>query len=338
MAAISSLGEAILTHRLNGQEVHEIILTNPAGARASILSWGAVVRDLLVPLKGGTLRRVVLGYADISQYGENGPHLGTVCGRVCNRIAHGRFTLDGKDYQLPVNGAGDVHLHGGPKGFTLRNWEVVEASGDTVLLRIVSPDGEEGYPGTVTVTCRYTLTGDNTLRMELEGASDAATLLNMTNHSYFTLAEGAVAQDHWLEVVSDLYTPTRPNLIPTGEVLRVDDSRYDFRELRRLGDNFEANFVLRGARGAVVPVARLASPARDLEMEVATDQPGLLLYTAAGLREGAGTDGQRLGPSLGICLEAAGFCDSVNWRHFPSPILRPGETYRNTCEYRFRAL
>jgi aldose 1-epimerase len=335
---MADVSELTTEYVVNGEKVQEVILTNAAGARAAILSWGAVVRDMQVPMKNGSLRRVVLGYADVADYGDNGPHLGTVCGRVCNRIAHGRFTLDGKDYQLDVNGAGDVHLHGGPKGFTLRNWKVVETAPNSVLLRLVSPDGDEGYPGKVTVTCRYTLTEDTTLRMELEGTTDAVTLLNMTNHSYFTLAEGALAKDYWLEVASDFYTPTLPNMIPTGEVLKVDGTEFDFRRLRELGQDYEVNFVLTGPRGAVVPVARLRSPAQDLEMEVATDQPGLLLYTAAGLEEGPGTDGQKLGPSLGLCLEAAGFCDSVNWRHFPSPVLEPGATYRNTCEYRFRAL
>ena len=328
----------IIGHDVKGEAVQEVILRNAAGARASILSWGAVVRDLEVPMPDGSLRRVVLGFADIADYGENGPYLGALCGRVCNRIAQGRFRLEGRDYQLPINAAGEVSLHGGIRGFTRRNWQVVEATEDSVLLRLVSPDGEEGYPGTVTVDCRYTLTEDNALRMELSGTSDAVTLLNLTNHSYFTLAEGAQARDHWLEVDADFYTPTLPNLINTGEVTRVEGTVYDFRALSRLGANHEVNFVLKGPRGAVVPVARLRSPDQDLELEVATDQPGLLLYCAEGLAAGAGTDGQKLGRGLGVCLEAAGFCDSVNQRHLPSPVLRPGETYRNICEYRFRAL
>ncbi len=328
----------IQTHRIAGTEIHEIILRNRAGARASILSWGAVLRDLQVPLKDGTLRRVVLGYADIADYEANASYLGTVVGRVCNRIAHGRFTLDGKAYQLPVNGDGDVHLHGGVNGFTRRNWTVREAGGDHVVLSLVSADGEEGYPGAVCVTCRYELTEENGLRMEIEGQSDAPTLLNMTNHSYFTLSEGATAAEHFLEVASDLHTPAEPNQIPTGEVLSSAGTPYDFRAERPIGCDYEINFVLRGPRGSARPVARLISPHRDLEMAVITDQPGLLFYTGAGLPEARGPDGQMHGPSLGLCLEAAGFADSVNRPHFPSPVLRPGETYRNICEYRFTAL
>jgi aldose 1-epimerase len=329
---------SIRTHDLGGEAVQEVCLTNAAGARASVLTWGAVLSDLQVPLGDGSLRRVVLGYADPSGYIENPPYLGTMVGRVCNRIANGRFSLDGRAYQLPVNGAGDVHLHGGVKGFTRRNWELVEAGEDFALLRIVSPDGAEGYPGQVTVTCRYTLRGDGVLRIETEGTTDAPTLLNMTNHSYFTLAEGAVAADHWLEVEADFYTPAHPNQIPTGEVLRVEDTRYDFRTLRRIGEDYEINFAVAGPHGAIHPVARLVAPDRDLEMVVASDQPGLLFYTGAGLPEAAGPDGQRHGPSKGLCLEAAGFANSVNTRYFPSSVLRPGEIYRNTCEYRFRAL
>ena len=334
-SAISS--PATRTHRICGEDVREILLTNQAGARASSLSWGAVLRDLEVPLKDGSLRRVVLGFADVADYATNAPYLGTVVGRVCNRIAHGQFTLDGKAYNLPVNGAGDVHLHGGEKGFTRRNWSVQEAGSDFVVLALVSPDGEEGYPGKVSVTCRYELTEDNALRMEIEGHTDAPTLLNMTNHSYFTLARGATAAQHWMEVASDLYTPAAPNQIPTGEVLSSTGTKYDFNSLRRIGEDYEINFVLRGPRGSR-RVARLISPHRDLEMVVKTDQPGLLFYTGAGLPEADGLGGQMHGPGLGLCLEAAGFADSVNRPHFPSPVLRPGETYRNTCEYRFTAL
>ncbi|RYH12268.1 aldose epimerase family protein [Tropicimonas sp. IMCC6043] len=326
------------THRLGNEDVQEIILTTASGARASILSWGAVLRDLRIPTGAGDARQVVLGYADVADYAENAPYLGTVVGRCCNRIAHGRFSLDGKEYELPVNGPGDVHLHGGVRGFTRRNWDVLEADDSSVLLRIVSPDGDEGYPGEVTVTCRYSLTEAGTLRMEIEGKTDAPTLLNMTNHSYFALDSGATAADHLLEVAADFYTPAESNQIPTGETLRVDGTRYDFRTLRPIGADYEINFALRGARGVVEPVARLCSPQRDMEMVVATDQPGLLFYTGAGLPEGAGPDGQTHGPGRALCLEAAGFCDAVNNRHFPSPVLRPGEIYRNTCEYRFQAL
>ncbi len=328
----------IQTHRLGGEDVQEITLCNKAGARASILSWGAVLWDLQMPLKDGSLRRVVLGYADVADYEANASYLGAVVGRVCNRIAHGRFSLDGTSYQLPVNGDGDVHLHGGIKGFTRRNWSVRDVGPGFVVLSLVSPNGDEGYPGEVSVTCRYELTEDNALRMDIQGSTDAPTLLNMTNHSYFTLADGASAAQHWLEVTSEFHTPAASNQIPTGEVLSSDDTPYNFRSERRIGSDYEINFVLKGTRGTVRPVARVLSPDRDMEMVVSTDQPGLLFYTGAGLPVAVGLDGQKHGPSMGFCLEAAGFADSINRPQFPSPILRPGETYRNTCEYRFTAL
>ncbi|SDJ19393.1 Aldose 1-epimerase [Aliiruegeria lutimaris] len=247
--------QTVRSHRIGGEEIQEVLLTNQAGARASILSWGAVLRDLQVPLKDRSLRRVVLGYADVADYATNAPYLGTVVGRVCNRIAHGHFTLDGTEYQLPVNGAGDVHLHGGDKGFTRRNWSVKEAGSDFVLLALVSPDGEEGYPGEVSVTCRYELTEDNALRMEIEGHTDAPTLLNMTNHSYFTLADGAMAAQHWLEVASDLHAcgaepdPDRGGALQRRHEIRFQRPAADRRGLR---DQFRAERPARAAaRGAV---------------------------------------------------------------------------------------
>ncbi|MDE3026955.1 MAG: galactose mutarotase, partial [Paracoccaceae bacterium] len=260
MAATHLMSEAVVrTHQMGGETVHEIILRNDAGATASILSWGAVLRDLRVPLKDGTLRRVVLSYADITDYAANAPYLGTVIGRVCNRIAHGHFVLDGAPYQVPVNGPGEVHLHGGIKGFTRRNWSLEDCGRNFVVLALVSPDGDEGYPGTVSVRCRYELTGDCTLRMQIDGTTDAPTLLNMTNHSYFTLTEGAKAGDHWLQVDADLFTPTESNQIPTGEVLRVDATPFDFRtghQIGASGADYEVNFILKAPRNHVRQVAR----------------------------------------------------------------------------------
>ena len=325
-------------HELGGETITEITLTGRNGARASILTLGGVVRDLQVPLKDGSLRSVVLGFADLADYQTNAPYLGAVVGRVCNRIDNGRFTLAGKSYQLPVNGDGEVHLHGGIKGFTRRNWTIEEVSESAVTLGLLSPDGEEGYPGNVTVRCRYEMTDEGGLKMSLEGSTDAPTLLNMTNHSYFTLAEGANAAQHWLEVDADFITPAHGNQIPTGSVAAVANSAYDFRVLRQIGADYEINFAVNGPRETVARIARLVSPQKDLEMQVLSDQPGLLFYTGAGLPQAQGLAGQKIGPNLGLCLEAAGFANAINNRYFPSPILKPGETYRNSCEYRFKPL
>nr|WP_321464098.1 aldose epimerase family protein [uncultured Cohaesibacter sp.] len=327
-----------IDHNVGGETITEVILENKSGARASILSFGAVLRDLQVPLKDGSVRRVVLGFEKLESYIENGPYLGTVVGRVCNRIDKGAFTLDGKSYQLPVNGDGNVHLHGGVKGFTRRNWTVESATVSSVKLGITSPDGEEGYPGKVEVSCLYELTEDNGLCLTINGQCDSPTLLNMTNHSYFNLASDAGAADHWLEINADLITPAHSNQIPTGEILSVKNTAFDFRSLRKVGQDYEVNFAVNGPREEKARVARLQSPEKDLEMEVWSNQPGLLFYTAAGLPEIVGIDGQKIGVSRGLCLETAGFADAINNRYFPSPILRPGQIYEHICEYRFNAL
>ncbi|MBB4266381.1 aldose epimerase family protein [Roseospira visakhapatnamensis] len=325
----------------DGVPVREVRLTTPAGATASILNWGATVRDLTVPLRAGGTRRVVLGYEDPNAYRDNPCYLGGVVGRCCNRIADGRFTLDGVGHQLPINGDGNVHLHGGPRGFSRQPWQVVAATDTSVLLALTSPDGDQGYPGRVDVTCLYTLSDPATLRLEMTGRTDAPTVLNLTNHSYFTLAEGADAGDHRLQVHAGFYTPAHPTLIPTGEIRAVEGTPYDFRAARRVADggiDYDINFVLDGPVGVTRPVARVLAPDHALALEVATDQPGLLFYSGSALFQAApGLEGQAHGPRAGFCLESYRFTDSVNRPHFPSVVLRPGDTYTHTCEYRFTA-
>ncbi|SJZ95282.1 aldose epimerase family protein [Consotaella salsifontis] len=326
---------------LDGSAIEEVVLSTPEGARASIITIGATVRDLKVPLRDGSLRRVVLGFQDVDSYRDNPCYIGVTAGRCCNRIDGGRFTLDGKTYQLALNNNGTLHLHGGDKGFSRSNWTIAEAGDDFVTLTLTSPDGDDGYPGKVEATCRYQLKSPATLSIEMTATTDAATPINLTNHAYFNLDEGSSSHDHWLEIDAELYTPSLPSLIPTGEILKVEGTPYDFRAMRRIGGagvGYDTNWVLGGTRGEMQEVARLSSPKRDLDLVVATDQPGILMYDGSTLLQaGEGLDGQKHVPHAALCLETQHFVNSVNTRHFPSVVLRPGETYRHRCDYRFEA-
>jgi aldose 1-epimerase len=340
--SIAAFGE------VDGKPVQEIRLRS-SGAEASIISFGASLRDLSVALKSGKSRRVVLGYETLDGYRNGKASIGATCGRIANRIAGGRFSLDGKDYQLATNEGGTNHLHGGNRGMSQRAWEVTAHAADSVTLRLVSPAGEENYPGTLEAFCTYRLLPPATIRIEMTATADAATLINLVNHSYFTLAEGEPIWDHSLEIAADLYTPLDGKLIPTGEIARVAGTPFDFRKARPIRHmengkpfDYDLNFVLRnlpplGSAGDAA--VRAVAPAGDLALEVATDQPGVQLYTGAVLREDpAALRGQKHFPHAGFCLETQIFPDAIHQRHFPSSVLRPGEVYRHIVEYRFIAL
>jgi aldose 1-epimerase len=326
---------------VNGVAVQEICLASVTGATASILTWGATLRDFVVPLSNGDRRRVVLGYESIEGYRVNPGYLGATVGRNCNRIAGGRFTLDGVNYQLDTNDSGKHHLHGGNTGFSRRNWEISSVSDDSVSLSLVSEDGDQNYPGHVEVMCQYHLLGDSTLRVSMSGSAHSPTLLNMTHHSYFNLGDGADIRDHSIQIHADFYTPSDHTHIPTGEIRNVAGTPYDFRALKRIGDggiDYNINYVLGGATGNLVSAARLVSPARDLELAVFTSEPGMMFYSGFALEQTApGIAGQKHGANSGLCLEPQRFPDAVNRRHFASAVLRPGESYLNISEYRFES-
>lgn len=316
-------------------------------ASARVLSFGAVLRDLVVPAPGGP-RRVVLGYEDAELYRTNPPHLGATCGRVANRIRKGRFTLDGTTYQLALNENGRTHLHGGERGFDRRPWRILARDAASVTLARTSPDGEEAYPGTVEVSCMYRLIAPGTLRIELEATSDRITPVNLAHHSYFALEPGASVRGLEIEVAASRYTPTDADLIPTGEIRDVGSSPYDLRAPRRLdtdGTLYDLNYVLDRTRietgGDGLAFAARARAPDGLTLEVWTSEPGLQLYDGAKLAESPhGLGGQRHGaqfhgPHAGICFEAQNFPDAPNHPEFPSPWLRPGERYRQVTEYRF---
>jgi aldose 1-epimerase len=327
--------------QFEGQDIIEVTIRSEAGAEAKIITWGAAVRDLLVPSKAGP-QRVVLGFDEFDFYRQYSPHFGANPGRVANRIGHGRFTLDGTHYDIDKNQAGTHTLHGGSKGFSKRPWSVVTFDSRSVTLALVSDDGDMGFPGRVVATCTYVLIEPATLHIAYTAVTDKPTPINLAHHSYFNLDGSPDILDHHLLLAADFYTPTDADLIPTGEILSVAETPYDFRIDRpiRLDTpdgpfRYDTNFVLRSA-SHLGHAATAWSPKSGVTLEAWTTEPGLQFYDSAKLKTPVpGLGGVPYGAFGGFCLEAQGFPDSVNKPHFPSQIVRPGEVYRQTTEYRF---
>lgn len=332
-----------------GVPVEEIRLRS-GGAEAAVVSYGAVLRDLVVPAGSGP-QRVVLGLGTIEDYAAHSPHFGAIAGRYANRIRHGRFTLDGETHQLPLNQDGRHSLHGGGNGLGKQVWQVAARTGDSVTLTHVWPDGEAGYPGTLVTACTYRLRGA-TLRIELSASTDRATPVNLCHHSYFNLDGSETILDHELELAADFYTPADADWIPTGEVLAVAGTPFDFRSARpiRFTDasgervRYDHNVVLRRARLEpsgfehlpLAHAATLSSRRNGLSMEVWTTEPGIQVYDGFKVDlPVTGHGGAVYGPNAGLCLEPQHFPDSPNLAHFPGTILRPGAVYRQVTEYRF---
>jgi len=314
--------------------MQDIDLTGPDGTTASILDWGATLRDLVVPLADGTRRRVVLGYQRPQDYRANPAYLGAIVGRHANRIAGGRFALDGRSHQLTLNEDGRTHLHGGSVGFSHQPWRIAGRTAASVTLALTSPDGDQGYPGTVNATCTYTLAAPATLVVELSATTDAPTPVNLAHHSYFTLAEGADARAHSLQLGAAHYTPVDAGQIPTGDIAAVAGTPFDFRAGRIIDLPLDHNFVLTGDR----PAAVVTAPDGRLQLTVTTDAPGLQVYDGRGLRAlGPGIGGQAHFPYAGLALEPQHFPDSPNHPGFPDVILRPGRTWRQRSAFRFAA-
>jgi len=314
--------------------MQDIDLTGPDGTTASILDWGATLRDLVVPLADGTRRRVVLGYQRPQDYRANPAYLGAIVGRHANRIAGGRFALDGRSHQLTLNEDGRTHLHGGSVGFSHQPWRIAGRTAASVTLALTSPDGDQGYPGTVNATCTYTLAAPATLVVELSATTDAPTPVNLAHHSYFTLAEGADARAHSLQLGAARYTPVDAGQIPTGDIAAVAGTPFDFRAGRIIDLPLDHNFVLTGDR----PAAVVTAPDGRLQLTVTTDAPGLQVYDGRGLRAlGPGIGGQAHFPYAGLALEPQHFPDSPNHPGFPDVILRPGRTWRQRSAFRFAA-
>ncbi|MFC8081812.1 aldose epimerase family protein [Streptomyces sp. NPDC057340] len=311
----------------DGTPVHRWTLER-AGVRVRVLSYGGIVQSAEVPDRDGNTADVVLGFADLDGYVTHPePYFGALVGRYANRIAGGRFPLDGRTYALAPNEGPNV-LHGGARGFDKRVWEMA-AVADGVRLSRVSPHGEEGFPGRLEMSATYTLDGSGALRIVYEAVTDAPTVLNPTNHSYFNLSGSGHAGGHELRLAASRITPVDAGLIPAGAPQDVSDTRFDFRRARKVGSGYDHNFVLdKGVTDTAEEVAELYDPASGRVLTVATTEPGLQLYTADHL-------GEPFAPGDGIALETQHFPDSPNRPDFPSTVLRPGEVFRSETVYGF---
>lgn len=323
---------------LNGQDVLQVSLKGPDGMAMQVLTWGAVVRDLTVPLAGGS-QRVVLGLNSIEDYVAHSPYFGAIVGRYGNRIGKARFILDGETYRLDAN-EGENQLHGGSKGFGSRPWSIVDHSDASVTLSLVSEDGDMGYPGRLVATCTYTLLPSSRLRIALEATSDKPTPVNLTTHGYFNLDGSPDISSHELTIAGDFIIPTRPDLIPTGEITAVAGTDYDFSSARPIHGAqhtlYDINYVLRGPYGELRHAVTLASPRNGLAMELWTTEPGVQFYDGHLIDMPVeGLDGVRYSRHGGLCLEPQRFPDSPNKAHFPESIVAPGEVSRQVSELRF---
>ena len=317
-----------------GRDVDEVAIGNDRIA-ASIISYGATLRDLSV-LVNGRRRSVVVGFDALEPYLDQGAYIGAIAGRYANRIAAGRFTLDGEPYQLSLNERGKAHLHGGHVGFDKKVWTITAASAEAVSLALHSPAGEEGYPGAVAAACTYRIADPLTLVIELTATSDAPTIINLTGHSYFNLEGTSDIRDHRLMIPAEEFLPVSSDLIPQ-HAASVAGTPYDFRisrPIRRQGAAYDNTFILGWQRSAEPRLAaRLASAGGELAMELLSTEPGVQFYDGAFLD--AKSAGRSYGAFGGLCLEPQCFPDTPNRPEFPSCVLRPGETYHHVIAHRF---
>ncbi|MET0556954.1 MAG: aldose epimerase family protein [Vicinamibacteria bacterium] len=330
----------------DGRAVPVFTLTGTGGAVVRVMPFGATVLSIRVPDRDGRPGEVVLGYDGLDGYLADRCFMGVVVGRYGNRIRGGRFTLDGREVVLDTND-GANHLHGGRQGFHRRLFEAEPAGDDALLLRLLSADGDGGYPGRLDVSVTYTLAADQTLSVDYEATTDRATPVNLTQHSYFNLAGAGSVLDHLLTIEADAYTPVDASLIPTGERAPVAGTPFDFtrptaigarigegHEQLRHGHGYDHNFVLRG--GGLRQAARLEDPGSGRVLDVRTTEPGLQFYSGNFLGgEPAGRGGGAYAPHDGLCLETQAFPDSPNQPDFPSTIVRPGAPYRSRTVFAF---
>ncbi|WP_405767564.1 aldose epimerase family protein [Streptomyces sp. NBC_01538] len=339
----------------DGTEIHRWSLEN-GGTRLRVLSYGGIVQSLEIPDREGRYANVSLGFDSVEEYVASSPYFGALIGRFGNRIAEGRFTLDGTSYQLSVND-GANSLHGGSGGFDKAVWDVepfTEGTDVGLRLRLTSADGEMGYPGTLHTTVTYTLTERGDWRIDYEATTDQVTVVNLTNHVYWNLAgeSGGSVGGHELEIAASRYTPVDAGLIPTGELAEVAGTPFDFRAAKTVGaelrtadqqllyaKGFDHNWVLdKGVTAQPQHIATLRDPESGRTMRIATTEPGVQFYSGNFLDATlVGTGGTVYRQGDALCLETQHFPDSPNRPDFPSTVLRPGETYRSTTTHSFDA-
>ena len=335
----------------DGTPVEQYTLTNGKGMTAKIITYGAILTELHVPDKSGKTVDVVLGFSKLEDYLDHNPFFGAVAGRYANRIAKGQFTLDGKTYRLPINN-GTNTLHGGNRGFDKQVWKAATKEtpdGPSLVLSLLSPDGQEGFPGNLSVTCTYTLTRANGLRIEFDATTDKDTVVNLTNHSYFNLAgeSSGTILDEVLQLNADRYTPVDSSQIPTGQIAPVKGTVFDFTEPKVIGERikdvpggppvgYDHNYVLNGQAGQLSQAARVFDPKSGRVMDVLTTQPGVQLYTANFLDGSVtGIGGKPYKQYDALCLETQHYPDSPNHPEFPTTELKPGQKYHEVTVFNF---
>lgn len=328
----------------DGKAVDVYTLTNAAGMTVRVMTYGATLIGVEVPDRAGKRENVTLHLNSFAEYASGHPCFGSICGRYANRIAKGRFTLDGVQYTLATNN-GSNHLHGGKVGFDKVVWKAEpkeQPDSVSVALSYVSPDGEEGYPGNLTAAITYTLTADNQLKMEYTAATDKPTVVNLTNHAYWNLAGSGDILGHELTINADRYLPVDETQIPLGELRPVEGGPMDFRKPMTVGSRIaevaggydHCYVVNKTATEEPSLAARVFAPKSGRLMEVFTTEPGVQLYTANGLNLSK-PSGVRYGKHYGLCLETQHFPDSPNQPQFPSTVLRPGQTYMQLTVHKF---
>lgn len=326
--------------RIGGTDVLEVTLATQAGAEARVITWGAVLRDLVVPSPSGP-RPVVLGFDRLEEYLAYSPYFGAIVGRYANRIGGARFRLGGRESVLVPN-EGRNQLHGGPAGFSKRVWSLLSHDGGSAHLALISQDGDMGYPGRLFATCSYELFEPATLRISLQAFTDAPTPVNLTTHSYYNLDGSADIRSHRLTIAADHVTPTDRELIPTGAIAAVAETRFDFRNARPIRtrdayEDYDTNFVLSRDRDCEPHLAHGATLEADgLAMELWTSEPGLQFYDGHLIDIPVlGSHARPFAGYGGLALEPQRFPDGPNQPHFPPCILQPGQVSRQQSEFRF---
>jgi len=335
----------------DGQKTGLYILKNDKGMEVCVTNFGGRVVSIMVPDKEGVLRDVVLGFDNVADYMEIPSDFGASIGRFANRIAQGRFTLDGTVYELPKNNFGHC-LHGGPNGWQYKIYEVENVTDNSITLVMHSPDRDESFPGKVTAKVTYNVTTDNALEIAYQAITDQPTVINMTNHSYFNLSgnPGNTILDHILHINAECFTPVGRTLIPTGEMIPVADTPMDFSVPKaigadidnieyvqiRFGNGYDHNWVLESKGNMEIVAASLYSPESGIKMEVFTDEPGIQVYSGNFLNGTVtGKHGITYQQRAAVCLETQHYPDSPNRPEWPTVVLRPGEEYSSHCTYKF---
>ncbi|MDA3931044.1 MAG: galactose mutarotase [Prolixibacteraceae bacterium] len=349
--AVLAIDETEFQKTLDNKEVNLYTLVGENGMGMKVTNYGARIVALCVPDKNGNQVDVVLGYDNLDDYKSlREAYLGAAIGRYGNRIAKGKFSLGDQEFQLPQNN-GENALHGGPSGYHDKVWDVSNVSDSKIVFTMESPDGDQGYPGNLSISMSYEISAENELIIDYSASTDQVTICNLTNHSYFNLSgDGAATiNDHVLTINSDLITPVDESLIPTGELMPVEGTAFDFNEPTVIGDRIEEdhiqlkygngydhNWIVNKTQEGIELVASVYSPITNIQMDVLSDQPGLQFYGGNFLTgKEIGKAGKAYPFRSALCLETQHYPDSPNQAHFPTTTLLPGDIYKHVCIYKF---